>query len=130
MAITFLIILHVIICLALICIVLIQTGKGGLDSNFGGMATSVLGTQGANEFVKFWTKILFGAFVISCVFLAFTVKRSGEPTNIPTRSRLQDEAQREMQQSAPAQNQMIDLNEVAEPARRQLAPTVEVEVAE
>ena len=129
MVITFLIILHVIICLALVFIVLIQTGKGGLDSNFGGVATSVLGTQGANEFVKFWTKILFGAFVVSCVFLAFTVKRSGEATNIPTRSGLQDEAQREIQRNAPAQNQVIDLNEASDTIRRQ-APVREVEVAE
>ena len=130
MVITFLIILHVIICLALVFIVLIQTGKGGLDSNFGGVATSMLGTQGANEFVKFWTKILFGAFVISCVFLAFTVKRSGEPTNVPTKSSLQVEAQREIQQNAPTQDQMIELNESVAPSRRQMAPGTEADTSE
>ena len=107
--ITLLIVLHVIICLALVFIVLIQTGKGGLDSNFGGVATNVLGTQGANDFVKLWTKILFGAFVISCVFLAFYVKKSGEPTTTQSRSRLVDEAQREMQNHPVQEQQIFDM---------------------
>jgi len=91
---TLLIVVHVIICLALIFIVLIQTGKGGLDSNFGGMATSAFGSQGANDFVKLWTKILFAAFVVSCILLAGQVKRSG--SSIPAKSLLQQEAQGEV----------------------------------
>lgn len=97
---TLLIIVHVIICLALIFIVLIQTGKGGLDSNFGGMATDALGAHGANEFVKLWTKILFAAFVISCVLLAGQVKRN-ERGGV-SRSRISQEAQKEVQSTAPA----------------------------
>jgi preprotein translocase subunit SecG len=105
---TFLIVIHVIICVALIFIVLMQTSKGGLDSNFGGVATNMLGTQGANEFVKLWTKILFSAFVISCVLLAFHIKRSdmgtvrsGAPesilfdeTHIPTSGDMMDPGSR------------------------------------
>jgi len=68
--------LHVIICVGMIFIVLIQTSKGGLDSTFGGVASNMMGAQGANDFVKNWTKILFAAFVISCILLAFIVKRS------------------------------------------------------
>ena len=70
-----LLVLYVIVCLALIFIILIQTGKGGLDSNFGGVATNMLGTQGANDFIKKWTKVLFAAFVILCILLAMQVKR-------------------------------------------------------
>ena len=76
------ILLHVLICIALIFIVLIQTGKGGLDSNFGGVASGMLGVQGANDFVKRWTKILFAAFVISCVLLASQVKRTTRSGNL------------------------------------------------
>lgn len=95
---TLLIFVHVIICIALIFIVLIQTGKGGLDSNFGGMATSAFGAQGANDFVKLWTKILFAAFVISCVLLAGQVKR-GERVRV--RSTIAEEAKREVGTSVP-----------------------------
>ncbi|MCK9330161.1 MAG: preprotein translocase subunit SecG [Candidatus Cloacimonetes bacterium] len=98
---TLLIVVHVIICIALIFIVLIQTGKGGLDSNFGGMATSALGTQGANDFVKLWTKILFAAFVVSCVLLAGQVKRND--TYTPGKSLIQDEAKSEVGETLPAQ---------------------------
>jgi preprotein translocase subunit SecG len=98
--IAFMIFVHVIVCLALILIVLIQTSKGGLDSNFGGVATNMFGSQGANDIVKLWTKILFGAFVITCVLLAFQVKRTsrgdfGGGRDVP-RSILSDEAQREV----------------------------------
>jgi len=77
MLMTILIVLHVIICLGMILIVLIQTSKGGLDSTFGGVASDMLGAQGANDFVKNWTKILFGAFVISCILLAVVVNKRG-----------------------------------------------------
>jgi len=121
MVITLLIVLHVVICLALVFIVLIQTGKGGLDSNFGGMATNVLGTQGANEFVKLWTKILFGAFVVSCVFLAFYVKQGGESNVAPARSRLQDEAQREMQNIPVQSSDVINIDDF-QPIERRKTP--------
>ncbi|MDD2650030.1 MAG: preprotein translocase subunit SecG [Candidatus Cloacimonadales bacterium] len=67
---TFLIIIHVLICLALILVVLMQTGKGGLDSSFAGIASNTFGTQGASDVIKNATKILFGVFIISCVLLA------------------------------------------------------------
>jgi len=119
---TFLIILHVVICIAMIFIVLIQTSKGGLDSTFGGVATNMLGTQGANDFVKNWTKILFAAFVVSCILLAFQVKRTGGGGAIE-RSLLSDDAQTEttvpfdfgtentdaVQPPAPGEQRMIQI---------------------
>jgi preprotein translocase subunit SecG len=67
---TFLIIIHILICLALVLVVLMQTGKGGLDSNFAGIASNTFGAQGASDAIKNATKILFGVFIISCVLLA------------------------------------------------------------
>jgi len=105
----FLIILHVIICLGLIFIVLIQTGKGGLDSNFGGIATNAFGTQGANEFIKRWTKILLIAFVLSCILLASQVRGGDEQgRGSRRRNRLTDAAQGEMQNVAPTENVPFD----------------------
>jgi preprotein translocase subunit SecG len=86
----FLLVVHIIVCVALIFIVLIQTSKGGLESTFGGIATGMLGVQGANEFVKLWTKILFAAFVISCVLLASQVKKGNGSASGSGRSKLQE----------------------------------------
>jgi preprotein translocase subunit SecG len=117
----FFIVMHVIICLALIFIVLIQTSKGGLDSNFGGMATNVLGTQGANEFVKTWTKILFGAFVISCVLLAYQVKNMGNEGGGGRNrgSRLVEEAQRDLQ-NMPASENIIEFETTPQQMERRV----------
>ena len=92
----FLIIIHVIICLALVVVVLMQTGKGGLDSNFGGLAANTFGTQNAGTFIKNATKILFAAFVISCLLLATQVKKVSSRT---PKSRLSDELNREAQRN-------------------------------
>ena len=99
--ITFLIIVHVIICVALVIAVLMQTGKGGLDSNFGGIATNTLGTQSASTVIKNATKILFAAFVISCLILAAQVRRT--TGGGAARSRLSEELQRE-QSAQPIDN--------------------------
>jgi len=96
----FLIILHVLICICLVLVVLVQTGKGGLDSNFGGIATNALGTQGASEFIKLWTKIFFAAFIVSCLLLAAQVKRQ-EGRGGRSGSILTDEAQSEVQSTMP-----------------------------
>ena len=100
---TLLIIIHVIISVCLIGLVLLQTGKGGLDQNFGGIATNALGTQGANEFVRLWTKVLFVAFIASCILLAATVRRTDEGGGRRARGRLATEAQRDLQQQPATQ---------------------------
>jgi len=97
----FLIFIHIFICFGLLLVILIQTSKGGLDANFGGIASNALGTQGATEFVKTWTKILFVAFVVSCVLLAATV-RGTEAGGGNRGNRLQREARQAQEQAAPA----------------------------
>jgi preprotein translocase subunit SecG len=97
-----LIFIHVIICIGLILVILIQTNKGGLDANFGGIASNALGTQGATEFVKTWTKILFVAFIISCILLAATVRGNDGTGSRRRANMLQREAAREQEQAIPA----------------------------
>lgn len=74
---TIALIIHVIICIALVLVILAQSSKGGLDANLGGAAMNVFGGSGASKFLKQWTQILGVIFVISCVFLAFQVKQVG-----------------------------------------------------
>lgn len=70
----FLLVIHILISIALVLIILAQTSKGsGLDSNLGGAASNVFGSS-ASEMMKKWTQIIGGLFLISCVFLAITVK--------------------------------------------------------
>jgi preprotein translocase subunit SecG len=69
-----LLVIHILISIALVLIILAQTSKGnGLDSSLGGAASNVFGS-GASEMMKKWTQIIGGLFLVSCVFLAITVK--------------------------------------------------------
>lgn len=86
---TIALILHAIICIALVLVILAQTSKGGLDANLGGAAMNVFGGSGASQFLKKWTQILGLVFVASCLLLAFLVKdmRSGDVKGIQERQR-------------------------------------------
>src|SRR6059036_1516004 len=68
----FLLILHLIICLALIGVVLVQSGKGGglAGGAFGGSAQTVFGGRGATDFITRATMFLGGAFFITSLVLA------------------------------------------------------------
>ncbi len=68
----FLLILHLLICLALIGVVLIQSGKGGglAGGAFGGSAQTVFGGRGATDVVTRATMILGGLFFVTSLTLA------------------------------------------------------------
>ncbi len=72
----FMIILHMIICLLLIGVVLIQRGRGsGLVESFAGVE-SMFGTK-TSEFLTRTTTVLSTSFFISCLILtALSVKQS------------------------------------------------------
>ncbi|MDD3534998.1 MAG: preprotein translocase subunit SecG [Candidatus Cloacimonetes bacterium] len=71
---TLALIVHAIICIALVLVILAQTSKGGLDANLGGAAMNVFGGSGASKMLKKWTQILAILFAASCILLAFLVK--------------------------------------------------------
>ena len=83
---------HVLICLGLIIVVLLQSGKGGglAGGAFGGTAQTVFGGRGATDFITRATMILGGLFFTTSLVLALmSVQASG-----PARSLLQEEARR------------------------------------
>lgn len=85
--------LHVLICLALVCVVLLQSGKGGglAGGAFGGTAQTVLGGRGATDFVTRATMVLGGAFFLTSLVLALmSSSRAGV-----ARSLIQEEARRQ-----------------------------------
>jgi len=71
-------VIHIIICVALVLVILAQTSKGGLDANLGGAAMNVFGGSGASKFLRKWTQILGVLFVISSLFLSIQVTRTNQ----------------------------------------------------
>src|SRR5262245_49976035 len=88
----FLLIVHLIICLALIGVVLIQSGKGGglAGGAFGGSAQTVFGGRGSTDVVTRATMVLGGLFFVTSIVLALmTTGVRG-----PSRSLVQEAARR------------------------------------
>ncbi|MCF7918509.1 MAG: preprotein translocase subunit SecG [Candidatus Cloacimonetes bacterium] len=107
---TVLLIIHVIVALATVLVILMQTSKGnGLDSTFGGAAGQVLGGQNAPLMLKKLTRILVAAFFILCILLAF-----------------QKQGQRQMKSSAVQKlretQQKTDVQPMEEPAPLEAIP--------
>jgi preprotein translocase subunit SecG len=69
----FLIIIHVIVCVALIMIVLLQTGKGAdIGAAFGGGGSNTLfGTTGASTFLSKATTVAAIIFMLTSLTLAY-----------------------------------------------------------
>jgi preprotein translocase subunit SecG len=101
----FFIILHVVVCIALIMIVLLQTGKGAdMGAAFGGGASQTLfGSSGASTFLSKATTAVAIVFMLTSLVLAYL--SSGGPT----RTSVVKEAEVPVEQSAP-------LTETAPPA--------------
>jgi len=63
----FLIVMHTIVSVVLIVVILMQSGQGGLNSMMGGVANSMLGSSGANDFITkltTWLGITFIALAL------------------------------------------------------------------
>jgi len=92
------IILHVIVCLALIMIVLLQTGKGAdMGAAFGGGSSQTLfGSTGASSFLSKATTFAAIIFMGTCFILAY-LSANRQSTSI------MKEAKTKVEQTAPAQ---------------------------
>ena len=73
---TILLIIHVIVCIALVISVLLQSSKGGgLGGTFGGGGGDTLfGGQTASNFLKKTTRVLAVSFMVLTILLALTLK--------------------------------------------------------
>jgi len=87
-----LMIVHLLICISLIGVVLLQSGKGGglAGGAFGGSAQTVFGGRGATDFITRATMVLGAAFFLSSLTLALL--SSGVVRQ--THSLIQEEARR------------------------------------
>ena len=77
---TFLTIIHITVCIALICIVLLQTGKGAsLGAAFGGATQTVFGASGGAGFFEKLTTGIAVIFMVTSLLLTYiSAKRGGE----------------------------------------------------
>ncbi|OPY02264.1 MAG: Protein-export membrane protein SecG [Syntrophorhabdus sp. PtaB.Bin047] len=90
-------IIHVIIAIALILIVLLQTGRGSdMGAAFGGGSSQTLfGSSGSSGFMTKLTTIAAVVFMLTSLVLAYTYSHKGSTVrNVPAQSQ---------QQNAPAQ---------------------------
>ncbi len=93
--------LHLIVCLALVAVILVQSGQGGglAGGAFGGATQTVFGGRGATDFITkatVWLGVTF--FVTSLVLAKMT---TGTVSSGAKRSLIQQQA-RKAAQSAPA----------------------------
>jgi preprotein translocase subunit SecG len=67
-----LVVLHILVCLFLIVVILLQAGKGaGLSAMFGGQSDSMFGGQGAAKPLSVLTTIVAALFMVTCLSLSY-----------------------------------------------------------
>ena len=92
-----LLILHLLVCLGLVSVILLQSGKGGglAGGAFGGTAQTVFGGRGATDFMTRATMVLGALFFVTSITLALmSGSRAGG------RSLIQEQARRSASTSA------------------------------
>jgi preprotein translocase subunit SecG len=111
-----LLIIHFIVCMALIMIVLLQTGKGAdMGAAFGGGSSQTLfGSTGASTFLTKATTVAAIIFMITSLGLAYmSSHRTGDSIMIDTKTPIEQHAKPE--KSIPVQ-EPVQKQEVTKPA--------------
>ncbi|MDD3732367.1 MAG: preprotein translocase subunit SecG [candidate division Zixibacteria bacterium] len=114
------VIFHVIVCIALILVVLMQSSKGeGLAGTAfsSGLSGAVFGGRGAATFLSKATSVLAIVFMLNCGALAFMSSRTRtevvSPQNV-TESVVTREAQKEYEQQMQHQQQQMATDSAAQ----------------
>lgn len=83
---TFITIVHILICIFLVFIVLIQSGKGAeMGAAFGGSSQTLFGSRGAATFLNKITTVVAVLFMLSSLALTMlTTKPSSVIKDLPT----------------------------------------------
>ena len=82
---TTILVLHIIVCLSLIFIILIQSSKGAeMGAAFGGSSQTLFGSRGAATFISKLTTTAAILFMVTSLLLAVTtVRRGSVMTSVP-----------------------------------------------
>jgi len=94
----FLLALHMVVCLCLVAVILVQSGKGGglAGGAFGGATQTVFGGRGATDFITRATVVLGVLFFVTSLSLALMTTRGPG-----TQRSVVQEAQKRAASSAP-----------------------------
>lgn len=99
----FLMVIHYLVCFAMVLVILLQSGKGGgLAGAFGGGGSTIFGGRGAGTVLTRATMILGAMFFVTSLTLALMSTQGGGTT--AGKSLIQEEAKRAAG-SQPAQGQ-------------------------
>lgn len=84
---TAVVILHLVVCLFLIFIILIQSSKGAeMGAAFGGSSQTLFGSRGAATFLSKLTTVAAILFMLTSLSLAiFSVRRGSVMTTVPVK---------------------------------------------
>ena len=96
------VIIHVLVCIALILIVLLQSGKGAqMGAAFGGASQTLFGSPGAAGFLTKLTTVAAVVFMLTSLLLAFwSTPKNG--TMIPRRPASEEKAPAKEKKALPA----------------------------
>jgi len=104
----FLVVIHVIVCLSLIMIVLLQTGKGAdMGAAFGGGSSQTLfGSTGAATFLSKATTVAAVVFMLTSFTLAYmSSNRAGSSVMSDTKAPIEQKAPTGSEQGLPAESE-------------------------
>jgi preprotein translocase subunit SecG len=91
----FLLVVHYIICFAMVLVILLQSGKGGgLAGAFGGGGSTIFGGRGAGTVLTRATMKLGGLFFVTSLTLALMSATGGPGGASSGKSLIQEEAKR------------------------------------
>jgi preprotein translocase subunit SecG len=100
--ITLIVIVHVILCIALIIIVLLQAGKGAeIGAAFGGASQTIFGSSGSGGFMSKLTTGCAIIFMITCLSLSYIASRKGASSVVTEGAKKQATGQPLPAQPAP-----------------------------
>jgi preprotein translocase subunit SecG len=118
----FIVVLHVAVCIALIMIVLLQTGKGAdMGAAFGGGGSNTLfGASGASTFLGKMTTVAAIVFMLTSVTLAIMVNRGRDTSPLknvaPAQTATEEAAPTTEATETPAAETQTPAAEQTEPA--------------
>ncbi len=109
---TLLIIVHVMVCLFLIGIVLLQHGKGAdIGATFGGSSQSLFGTEGPLPLLNKITTLAAVVFMVTSISLAYISAKSGSGSVMSSLTSEQPAAEQPAQKEAelvvPAEQETV-----------------------
>lgn len=86
-------IIHIIVCLFLIAVVLLQSGKGAeMGAAFGGSSQTLFGSRGAASFLSKMTTVAAIVFMVTSLSLAVLASRGGSVIQKTPASQQQQQA--------------------------------------